>query len=92
MFETSLSLSQPEQTNHVSLLQQHLAMSNKQSAALLQVQMEASQSNREAIMRRQLEAMLMHAERSLANEESSRALSSTFNNFSLLQKIMQTMG
>jgi hypothetical protein len=92
MLESTDITTAPETTAYAAMLRQEMATNNRQTARLLHVHMQSAQSFREASMRQQLESMLMHAERSLANEESSRALSSLFNKFSLLQKIMQTMG
>ena len=78
--------------SNISLLHKELEISSKHSAKLLQVHLDTSRSSRNAAMRQQLKSMLMHAERSLANEETSRALSRLFGKFTLLQKIMQTMG
>lgn len=77
---------------YAAILRQELAANSHNTAKVLQVQMQGAQAHSEALARQQLESMLLHAERSLANEESSRVLSSLFNKFSLLQKIMQTMG
>jgi hypothetical protein len=92
MLETLETPATPDTTAYTAMLRQELAANSRQSAKILQVHMQSAQSFREASMRQQLESMLMHAERSLANEESSRTLSSLFGKFTLLQKIMQTMG
>ena len=75
-----------------AVLQQEMAANSQHSAKLMRVQMQSAQTQREASVRQQLESMLMHAERSVSNEESARAMSRLFGKFSLLQKIMQSMG
>jgi len=91
MLETLEGLPAPEANPYAAMLRHEMALNSRQSARLLQVQMQSANASREASTRQQLESMLMHAERSLANEESSRALSKLFGKFTLLQKIMQTM-
>lgn len=83
---------QNPQTDYMAMLRREFALNSQHSAKLLQVKMQTAESHREALTRKQLESMLMHAEKSIANEESSRALSRLFGKFSLLNKIMQTMG
>lgn len=78
--------------SYSAALQQEMAANSHHSAKLLRVQMQSAQTQREASVRQQLESMLMHAERSVSNEESARTMSRLFSKFSLLQKIMQSMG
>lgn len=79
-------------TSYSAALRQEMATNSHHAAKLLRVKLESAQTQREESVRQQLEAMLTHAERSVANEESARAMSRLFSKFSLLQKIMQSMG
>jgi len=79
------------QTDYMTTLNREFAMNNQHATKLLQVKLKSVQSLREVQTREQLRMMMMNAEKSIANEESSRALSALFGRFSLLTKIMQTM-
>jgi hypothetical protein len=92
MLEFLDSLSQISPSNKSALILQELVNHREKSSELLNIKMQSAKANHEAVVRQELESMLMYAERSIANEEASRTLSSVFNKFSLLQKIMQTMG
>jgi hypothetical protein len=92
MLETPNGTQFVDTKTYSAVLQQEMAANSHHSAKLLRVQLESAQTQREESVRRQLESMLMHAERSVANEESARAMSRLFSKFSLLQKIMQSMG
>jgi hypothetical protein len=78
--------------SYSATLQQEMATNSHHAAKLLRVQMQSAQSHREESVRQQLESMLMHAERAVSNEEAARTMSRLFSKFSLLQKIMQSMG
>lgn len=68
-----------------------LARTNAQAENLMAVKFDGARAIDLKMTRAQLETMLMNAERSVANEESSRVLSQMFGRFSLLQKLIQSM-
>lgn len=68
-----------------------MARTNAQAENLMALKFEGARAIDVKMTRAQLEAMLMNAERSVANEESSRVLSQMFGRFSLLQKLIQSM-
>lgn len=68
-----------------------LARTNAQAENLMAVKFDGARAIDVKMTRAQLETMLMNAERSVANEESSRVLSQMFGRFSLLQKLIQSM-
>lgn len=68
-----------------------MARTGAQAQNLMALKFDGARAIDEKMTRAQLETMLMNAERSVANEESSRVLSQMFGRFSLLQKLMQSM-
>lgn len=71
-----------QMVNHRADLNQHI-MNER-----LQINLDA----RKAALRNQLDAVLFQSERALANERANRTLSRMFGSFTLVQKIMQSMG
>lgn len=69
-----------------------LVQNSVQAKNLLGFKLEGIEAANAAMSKQQLESMLMNAERSLSNEASNRVLSHMFGKFTLLQKIMQSMG
>lgn len=68
-----------------------MARTGAQAQNLMALKFDGARAIDEKMTRAQLETMLMNAERSVANEESSRVLSQMFGRFSLLQKLIQSM-
>jgi hypothetical protein len=81
----------PNSSASTEAMRVELAKNDAQMQNILALKLDATNSVNQKMTRRQLETMLMHAERSLANEASSRALSQMFGRFALLQKLMQSM-
>jgi ATP-dependent protease HslVU (ClpYQ) peptidase subunit len=92
MLEASNGFPIADTTANTRTLQQELAANSQHASRLMQVNLSNAQTYREETVRHQLESMLMHAERAVSNEESARTMSRLFSKFSMLQKIMQSMG
>ena len=71
---------------------QEITRTSHLSDALMRAGAERMETIQLESSRNMLEAMEFHAERALANEGSTRVLSSMFGKFGLVQKIMQNMG
>lgn len=69
-----------------------VAAQSNQARDLLQIKLANTHKADLRMARQQLETLHINADRALANETSTRAVDEMFSKFSLLQKIMQSMG
>lgn len=69
-----------------------MAAQSEQASGLMRLKLQNAHSLNLKNARQQLEMMHLHADRALSNERSTRALDEMFGKFSLIQKIMQSMG
>jgi hypothetical protein len=81
-----------DQLDYSKAISNEMARQSEYSKKVAQVLVQTSMNLEDEAVRHQIESIKLHTERSLANEKSSRALSSLFGKFSLLNKIMQSMG
>ena len=74
-----------QQTSALPTIRQHASMNNAEYRATAE---ELTQKLRE----RELQTLISQFDRALNNEEVKREVSSIFGKFTLLQRVMQSMG